>query len=73
MKDRTGRTVEWINCDRCVYDTENKAWKTIVGLDINPHSTLVIEGALTPEKEQIIQVRKEESSSRYICTAHCQW
>ncbi|KAG0317298.1 hypothetical protein BGZ97_005596 [Linnemannia gamsii] len=58
MKDRTGRTVEWINCDRCVYDTENKAWKTIVGLDINPHSTLVIEGALTPEKEQIIQVTK---------------
>lgn len=72
MKDRTGRTVEWINCDRSTFDTESKAWKTNVGLDINPHSTLVIEGALVPEKEQIVQVRKGGGFPRCVCTAHYQ-
>ncbi|KAG0074448.1 hypothetical protein BGZ90_010754 [Linnemannia elongata] len=33
-------------------------WKANLGLDINPHSTMVIEGAIVPEKEQTIKVVK---------------
>ncbi|KAF8946811.1 hypothetical protein BGZ47_011325 [Haplosporangium gracile] len=58
MKDRTGRNVEWVDCGRCTFDIQGKTWKANVGLDINPHSTMVIEGAIVPEKEQTIKVVK---------------
>ncbi|KAF9097975.1 hypothetical protein BGX29_007838 [Mortierella sp. GBA35] len=58
MKDRTGRTVEWNDCSRCMFDTEDNEWKTTVGLDIGPHSIKVIEGVVNPEKEQTVQVVK---------------
>ncbi|KAF9905236.1 hypothetical protein EC991_001888 [Linnemannia zychae] len=58
MKDRSGRTLEWVDCGRCTFDDQTKAWKTNVGLDINPHSTKVIEGTIMPETEQTVQVVK---------------
>ncbi|KAK3843310.1 MAG: Foie gras liver health family 1-domain-containing protein [Linnemannia gamsii] len=58
MKDRTGRIIEWIDCNRCTFDTQSKTWKTSVGLDISPHSTKVIEGVIMPETEQTVQVVK---------------
>ncbi|KAF9132227.1 hypothetical protein BGW39_000547 [Mortierella sp. 14UC] len=58
IKDRTGRTLEWIDCGRCTFDAQAKTWKTNVGLDISPHSTKVIQGVIMPETEQTVQVVK---------------
>ena len=66
MKDRTGRNVDWVDCGRCTFDTQGSVWKANLGLDINPHSTIVIEGAIVPEKEQIIKVFKREVFKSYL-------
>lgn len=66
MKDRTGRNVEWVDCGRCTFDTQASVWKANLSLDINPHSTMVIEGAIVPEKEQTIKVSRGEVFKLYL-------
>ena len=66
MKDRTGRNVEWVDCGRCTFETQASVWKANLGLDINPHSTMVIEGAIVPEKEQTIKVSRGEVFKLYL-------
>ncbi|ORZ16695.1 Gryzun, putative trafficking through golgi-domain-containing protein [Lobosporangium transversale] len=65
-KDRTGKSIEWVDCAQCTWehiDSINSgsgsasamgAWKKVVDLDIRPSETKVFEGAIAPTKEQVV-------------------
>ncbi|KAG0246951.1 hypothetical protein BGX31_003438 [Mortierella sp. GBA43] len=63
--DRTGRTLEWIDCSQCSLenlgtdtDKPQSVWKKDLNLDIRPFETKVIEGVIVPATEQVVKVLK---------------
>ncbi|KAI1316382.1 hypothetical protein EDD11_010024 [Mortierella claussenii] len=68
-KDRTGRSLAWIDCTQCRWEqvddssgTEGSlsqhAWKKTVHLDIRPFETKVLEGIIVPTTEQVVKAVK---------------
>ncbi|KAF9106580.1 hypothetical protein BGX27_009108 [Mortierella sp. AM989] len=67
MKDRTGRSIVWVDCMHCTSEqstgsntdgSSRDVRRKNANLDIGPFETKVFEGIIIPIKEQVVKVAK---------------